>query len=129
MCGEDVVDGYLEDEEATARRRRDSWFHPGDLAPLDEAGRLRVVGRTNDLLNVDGFQLMPSPVRGAVRGTGVVDNVALFQARASPPRVGRVMDRLRRCRAAVCGDAGTNHAGHPHPGGAGGDIPRNVQQG
>ncbi len=49
-----MVEGYVDDAEATARSFRDGWFHPGDLAAWGAQGRLDVVGRVNDVLNLGG---------------------------------------------------------------------------
>ena len=52
--GEIVIDspslfkGYWRQPEATARTRRDGWFHTGDIGRFDEAGRLRYLGRRGD---------------------------------------------------------------------------------
>jgi acyl-coenzyme A synthetase/AMP-(fatty) acid ligase len=43
---------YLDDDEATARVFRDGFFYPGDRAVRRADGRIRVLGRVADVLNV-----------------------------------------------------------------------------
>lgn len=56
---EHMAEGYLDDPETTARLFRDGWFHSGDVGILDGRGRLRVLGRADDLLNIGGAKVMP----------------------------------------------------------------------
>jgi acyl-CoA synthetase (AMP-forming)/AMP-acid ligase II len=71
---EEVVDGYLDDPEATAKSFRDGWFHPGDLGAVTPRGLLKVVGRADDLLNIGGIKISPEKVESAVTAlTGVAD--------------------------------------------------------
>ena len=49
-----MVDGDLDDPEATARMFRDGWFYPGDLGVLDGPRRLHVLGRGDEPPNIGG---------------------------------------------------------------------------
>ena len=53
--GPNVMTGYLEDAEATARALRDGWLHTGDLGRMED-GRLYVVGRMEDVVPGDGLR-------------------------------------------------------------------------
>ncbi|MEM7247977.1 MAG: AMP-binding protein [Acidobacteriota bacterium] len=48
--GDNLMTGYLDDEEATRARLRDGWLHTGDLGCFDEAGHLVLTGRALDLI-------------------------------------------------------------------------------
>lgn len=70
-----LADGYVGDTEATARSFRDGWFYPGDLACWGPDGRLDVMGRATDVLNLGGLKVslsevdrILSSVPGVVRG-------------------------------------------------------------
>ncbi len=53
----------------------DGWFGTGDIAVADEDGDLTLVGRTTDLILVNGFNVYPAEVEavlGAERGVAEV---------------------------------------------------------
>ena len=63
--GYGVMQGYLDEPEATARTiDDDGWLHTGDLGNFDDAGRLRVVGRKKDMFIVGGFNAYPAEIEG-----------------------------------------------------------------
>jgi acyl-CoA synthetase (AMP-forming)/AMP-acid ligase II len=62
--GYGVMQGYLDEPEATARAIDDGWLHTGDLGNFDDAGRLRVVGRKKDMFIVGGFNAYPAEIEG-----------------------------------------------------------------
>lgn len=52
----------------------DGWFATGDIAITDPAGRLRLVGRTTDLVIVNGFNVYPAEVETVLnRARGVAE--------------------------------------------------------
>lgn len=61
-----MVQRYLNDPEATRRMFRHGWFYPGDMAILHGAGRLQLVGRGDDLLNIGGFKIPPGEVEEVI---------------------------------------------------------------
>ena len=63
--GYSVMQGYLDDPTATAEAvDPDGWLHTGDLGTLDDAGRLRIVGRKKDMFIVGGFNAYPAEIEG-----------------------------------------------------------------
>jgi acyl-CoA synthetase (AMP-forming)/AMP-acid ligase II len=63
--GYNVMQGYLDDPVATAEAiDADGWLHTGDLGNLDDAGRLRVLGRKKDMFIVGGFNAYPAEIEG-----------------------------------------------------------------
>ena len=62
----DMVQGYIEDPEATGRMFKDGWFYPGDLGVLHGPGRLQIVGRGDDLLNLGGHKVPPEALEQAI---------------------------------------------------------------
>jgi HIP---CoA ligase len=63
--GYGVMQGYLDEPEATARAiDPEGWLHTGDLGNLDDAGRLRIIGRKKDMFIVGGFNAYPAEIEG-----------------------------------------------------------------
>ena len=63
--GYSVMQGYLDDPAATAEAiDAEGWLHTGDLGTLDDAGRLRIVGRKKDMFIVGGFNAYPAEIEG-----------------------------------------------------------------
>jgi acyl-CoA synthetase (AMP-forming)/AMP-acid ligase II len=63
--GYGVMQGYLDDPAATAEAIDvDGWLHTGDLGSIDDAGRLRIVGRKKDMFIVGGFNAYPAEIEG-----------------------------------------------------------------
>lgn len=54
--------GYADDPETTARVFRDGYFFPGDMAVRRADGKIRILGRTQDVINVGGFKLATAPL-------------------------------------------------------------------
>jgi acyl-coenzyme A synthetase/AMP-(fatty) acid ligase len=71
--------GYLDDPATSASVFRDGWFYPGDLAVRREDGRIRILGRAGDVLNIKGAKVAAAPLEQALRGLLGVENVCLFQ--------------------------------------------------
>ena len=69
---------YLNDAVASARVFRDGFFYPGDLAVRRGDGRLRVLGRAADVLNLQGHKVAVAPIEQAFEKYLSVDEVCLF---------------------------------------------------
>ena len=69
-----LFDGYLDDDEATARVLVDGWYRTGDLAVVDEEGYLSIVGRAGELIRTGGESVAPAEVEAVLaQCTGVAD--------------------------------------------------------
>lgn len=69
---------YLDDPETSARVFRDGYFHPGDLAERRADGRIRVLGRATDVVNIAGRKLPSAPLEDRVRRAFGVAEVCAF---------------------------------------------------
>ena len=58
--------GYANAEQNTAVIAEGDWFRTGDLATLDEAGWLRIVGRLKDVIIRGGENISASEVEAAL---------------------------------------------------------------
>ncbi len=50
ISGPSLMQGYLNDPEATSEVLRDGWFYTGDLASRDEAGNIYIRGRRKEMI-------------------------------------------------------------------------------
>jgi O-succinylbenzoic acid--CoA ligase len=78
LRGPVLFDGYEGDPERTARTLVDGWFRTDDLGGLDDDGRLRVLGRADDVIISGGVKVPAQAVatmltaESDVRGVAVV---------------------------------------------------------
>jgi acyl-coenzyme A synthetase/AMP-(fatty) acid ligase len=88
LRGNSVVRFYVDEPAVTAEKFRGGWFYPGDLAALVAPGRLRLVGRPSDLLNLGGLKTPCAALESKIMSSTPLADVALLQpdsAVASPP--------------------------------------------
>lgn len=105
-----VIDGYFEDEAATAKAFRDSWFRTGDRGYVDEHGAVHLLGRADDMMIIDGTNLFPVEVERVIETMPEVkdcavaalspdlgpDLIVAFIVRRMPLNEGTVIERCRR---------------------------------
>jgi long-chain acyl-CoA synthetase len=60
--GPNVMKGYLNRPEDTAKTVKDGWLYTGDIASLDSDGYIRIIDRKKDLIIVDGLNVYPYEV-------------------------------------------------------------------
>ena len=71
--GLNVMLGYYRAPElTTAAIDKDGWFNTGDLARVNEAGELYIVGRTKELIIRSGFNVYPAEVEAVLNSHGLV---------------------------------------------------------
>jgi O-succinylbenzoic acid--CoA ligase len=71
---------YRRDPEATRAALRDGWLHTADLGRIEPDGRLRVLGRRDDLVITGGVSVHPSEVEAVLARHPEVDDVAVGAA-------------------------------------------------
>jgi long-chain acyl-CoA synthetase len=76
--GQNVVDGYWQNPEATAATFVDGWLHTGDLARIDDEGLLYIVDRAKDMINRGGENVYSIEVESALAGAPGVGEVAVL---------------------------------------------------
>ena len=60
--GPNVMKGYYNNEQETARVLKEGWLYTGDIGYMDEDGDIFIVDRKIDLIIRDGFRIYPSEV-------------------------------------------------------------------
>jgi long-chain acyl-CoA synthetase len=67
VAGDNVMKGYWNDPEATARALDDGWLRTGDIGRLDADGYLHITDRKRDFIkNSGGDMIAPAKVEGAL---------------------------------------------------------------
>lgn len=98
-AGDTLMTGYLGDAALSATVLRGGELFTADLGRLDAEGRLRLMGRSDDLLNVGGFKVSPAEVEEAARSfPGVSDCLCTT---AAHPVMGAVLRLLAVCDGAL----------------------------
>jgi HIP---CoA ligase len=79
LKGASVMSHYLDDEEATAEAfTDDGWLKTGDQGVVDDAGCLRIVGRSKDMFIVGGFNAYPAEIENLMLRHTDVAQVAVI---------------------------------------------------
>ncbi len=79
VAGDNVMKGYWNDPEATARTLVDGWLHTGDIGRLDADGYLRITDRKRDFIkNSGGEMISPAHVEGALTLTPQIAQAMVF---------------------------------------------------
>jgi long-chain acyl-CoA synthetase len=76
--GPQVMQGYWQRPEETARVLRNGWLLTGDIAAFDDDGFLRIVDRKKDMVLVSGFNVFPNEVEDCLARFEGVDEVAVI---------------------------------------------------
>ena len=72
--GPQVMKGYWNRPEETAKTLRDGWLMTGDLARMDEDGYFYIVGRKKEMIITSGFNVYPAEVEQVIaRYPGVLE--------------------------------------------------------
>ena len=72
-----IVDGYFDDPAATATAFVDGWYRTNDAGFVPAPGRLVVLGRADDMLNIGGLKIAPAPIEDEIRTVAGVADAAL----------------------------------------------------
>jgi acyl-CoA synthetase (AMP-forming)/AMP-acid ligase II len=74
---EQVMWGYLDDEQATSAALRGGWLHTGDVGRIDAAGYLHVVDRSKDIIITGGENVSSREVEDVLSSFPGVSRVAV----------------------------------------------------
>lgn len=78
VSGPNVMLGYWNDPAATAEVIRDSWFHSGDVAVVDDEGYVTIVDRLKDMYVSGGENVYPAEVEDALYSHDAVADCAVI---------------------------------------------------
>lgn len=86
--GPNLMLGYLNKPEETAKAIRDGWYHTGDLARSDANGYLTITGRLKELIIRGGQNIAPAEIEEAA--SAFPDLLDCAVAGAEHPHLGEV---------------------------------------
>ncbi len=93
LCtGKTLMTGYAGDDALTATVLRDGVLHTSDLGMIDDKGRLRLMGRDGDVVNVGGYKVAPTEVENAAMASPQVADCVCVAA--AHPVLGTVLKLL-----------------------------------
>ena len=76
--GPQVMQGYWQRPDETARAISDGWLATGDIAQMDDEGYLEIVDRKKDMILVSGFNVYPNEVEATIaEHPGVIDTAVV----------------------------------------------------
>ncbi len=76
--GPQVMQGYWQRPDETARSLHDGWLATGDIARMDDEGYIEIVDRKKDMILVSGFNVYPNEVEATIaEHPGVVDTAVV----------------------------------------------------
>jgi long-chain acyl-CoA synthetase len=76
--GPQVMQGYWQRPDETARVLKDGWLATGDVATIDDEGYLTIVDRKKDMILVSGFNVYPNEVEAVLAAHPGVAEVAVI---------------------------------------------------
>ncbi len=75
--GPNVMQGYLNQPEATAHALKGGWLHTGDMARIDQDGYIFIVDRKKDMILTGGFNIYPREVEEVIHLHPSVEEAAV----------------------------------------------------
>jgi long-chain acyl-CoA synthetase len=76
--GPQVMQGYWQRPEETAKVLKDGWLATGDIAKMDEDHYIQIVDRKKDMILVSGFNVYPNEVEAVIAThPGVTDTAVV----------------------------------------------------
>jgi long-chain acyl-CoA synthetase len=77
--GENVTQGYYQQDSETAKAFEDGWFHTGDIGEIGADGALYIRGRKKEMIvTPEGLKVFPEDVEGALNAIpGVRDSAVV----------------------------------------------------
>ena len=80
MRGDNIMDGYYKEPQATAAVMTNGWLHTGDMAVWDEENRVHIVDRKKDIIISGGENISSIEVERAIAAHASVLECAVVSA-------------------------------------------------
>ena len=77
--GPNVMQGYLNNDEATKKVLIDGWYHTGDMGKVDSAGFITISGRVKNLIvTPNGKNVYPEEIENELLGSPFISEVMVY---------------------------------------------------
>jgi long-chain acyl-CoA synthetase len=76
--GPNVMQGYLNKPEDTAKTIKNGWLYTGDVAAIEETGHIKIIDRKKDMIIVDGLNVYPYEVEEVMYRHDAVKDCAMI---------------------------------------------------
>ena len=76
--GKNIMIGYYNNPELTKKVRKKRWLCTGDMAIINDAGFLKILGRADDLIIKAGINIYPSEIEDALKQDSRVEEVLVY---------------------------------------------------
>jgi acyl-CoA synthetase (AMP-forming)/AMP-acid ligase II len=73
-----VMQGYLNDAQATEESGQHGWHHTGDIGRIDSNGRVYVVDRKRDMIISGGFNVYPAEIENTLLSNSDIQDCAVI---------------------------------------------------
>nr|BAD90936.1 4-coumarate: CoA ligase [Scutellaria baicalensis] len=76
--GDQIMKGYLNDPESTARTiAKEGWLHTGDIGFIDDDDELFIVDRLKEIIKYKGFQVAPAEIEALLLNHPSISDAAV----------------------------------------------------
>lgn len=76
--GDNVMNGYYLDDQATQNALIDGWLHTGDMASVDGRGYIKIHGRKDSMIIRAGMNIYPAEIEQALRADERVKDLYVY---------------------------------------------------
>ena len=78
IFGNSIMRGYYNNPEATARAKQDGWLHTGDVAEIDDRGRIYIKSRKDNMIIRAGMNIYPQEIENALKDNENITDVLAY---------------------------------------------------
>lgn len=78
ILGNSIMKGYYNNPEATAKAKQDGWLHTGDIAEIDEQGRIYIKCRKDNMIIRAGMNIYPQEIENVLKESEYITDALAF---------------------------------------------------